>query len=205
MNKKWNKRKEHYYQMAKKEKYRSRSSYKLIQLNKRFKIIKNGDYVVDLGAAPGGWSQVALDVVGDNGFVLGVDLLSIKPFKKPNFLGIREDLRDIETVEKIKRLLGREVDVVLSDASVKLSGIKDMDQLRSMEIAGCVLKIGSSILKRDGKLILKAFQGEKYVDLLKKIRENFRMVKTSKPPSSRKGSREMYIIASGFKRIARPI
>ena len=197
MSKKWeiDRRHEQYYKMAKKEKYRSRASYKLIQVNKKFKIIKPRDYVVDLGAAPGGWSQVALDIVGDDGKVVAVDLQRIRPFEHENFIQITGDFTKSETVEKIKDSLEWNADVILSDASPKLTGIKDIDQIRSIEIVENALKIADSLLKIDGSMIIKVFQGEEFPSLLKKFKNKFKMVKTTKPPSSRKKSVEMYLIA----------
>jgi 23S rRNA (uridine2552-2'-O)-methyltransferase len=197
MSKKWeiDRRHEQYYKMAKKEKYRSRASYKLIQVNKKFKIIKPRDYVVDLGAAPGGWSQVALDIVGDDGKVVAVDLQRIRPFEHENFIQITGDFTKSETVEKIKDSLEWNADVILSDASPKLTGIKDIDQIRSIEIVENALKIADSLLKIDGSMIIKVFQGEEFPSLLKKFKNKFKIVKTTKPPSSRKKSVEMYLIA----------
>lgn len=201
MSKKWEKarKKDHYYQLAKKNKYRSRASYKLLQLNNRFKIIKTGNYVVDLGAAPGGWSQVALEAVGDKGCVLGVDVQRIKHFGCENFINVKGDFTDDDIIQKIQNKLPRKVDVILSDASPKMSGIRDIDHLRSIELAHNVLKIANKILKQDGNIIMKVFQGEEFENFLKKIKKNFKMVKTTKPPSSRKGSVEMYIVAKGFR------
>ena len=197
MSKKWNKdrKQEPYYKMAKKESYHSRASYKLLQLNNKFNIIKNGDYVVDLGAAPGGWSQVALEKVGEEGLVVGVDLQRIKHMENSNFVGILGDFTSEETIEKINNVIGRKVDVVLSDASPQLSGIKDIDQICSLELTMGVLKVARAILKPRGSLIIKAFQGEEFDNLLKKIKKEFKTVKTTKPPSSRKKSVEMYVIA----------
>jgi len=197
MGKRWEaeKKKEHYYKMAKKEKYRSRASYKLMQLNKRFKAIKPGDYVLDLGAAPGGWSQVALDLVGDEGLVLAVDLQRIKPFENENFIQITGDFTEKETIEKIKNTLKIDADVILSDASPKLSGIRDIDHLKSIDLAQNTLKIGEILLKPGGNMIMKVFQGEEFQNLLKQINSKFKIVKTTKPPSSKKGSMEMYVIA----------
>jgi 23S rRNA (uridine2552-2'-O)-methyltransferase len=197
MSKKWeiDRRHEQYYKMAKKEKYRSRASYKLIQVNKKFRIIKPRDYVVDLGAAPGGWSQVALDIVGDDGKVVAVDLQRIRPFEHENFIQITGDFTKSETVEKIKDSLEWNADVILSDASPKLTGIKDIDQIRSNEIVENALKIADSLLKIDGSMIIKVFQGEEFPSLLKKFKDKFKIVKTTKPPSSRKKSVEMYLIA----------
>jgi 23S rRNA (uridine2552-2'-O)-methyltransferase len=189
------KKKEHYYKMAKKERYRSRASYKLLQLNKKFRIIKSRDYVVDLGAAPGGWSQVALDIVGEEGKVIAVDLQRIRPFEEENFVQITGDFTKKEVIDKIESELEWNADVILSDAAPKLTGIKDIDQLKSIDIAENALKIADSILKIDGSMVIKVFQGEGFEDYLKKVRKKFKSVKTTKPPSSRKGSVEMYLIA----------
>jgi len=197
MSKKWEveRKKEHYYKMAKQEKYRSRASYKLLQLNKKYKVIKPRDYVIDLGAAPGGWSQVALDIVGDDGKVIAVDLQRIKPFEHDNFIQITGDFTKNETFEKIEELIGWNADVILSDAAPKLTGIKDIDQLKSIDIVENALKIADRLLKLDGNMIIKVFQGEGFPSLLKEIKKKFKTVKTTKPPSSKKGSIEMYIIA----------
>jgi len=197
MGKKWEteKRKEHYYKMAKKEKYRSRASYKLLQLNKKFRIIKSRDYVVDLGAAPGGWSQVALEIVGEEGKVVAVDLQRIMPFEEDNFVQITGDFTKKDISDKIKSEFDWSADVVLSDAAPKLTGIKDIDQLKSIDIAENVLKISDSILKIEGNMIVKVFQGEGFEEYLKKLKKKFKIVKTTKPPSSKKGSMEMYLIA----------
>jgi len=197
MGKRWEaeKKKEHYYKMAKKEKYRSRASYKLLQLNKKFRIIKSKDYVVDLGAAPGGWSQVALDIVGEEGKVVAVDLQRIRPFEEENFVQITGDFTSKEVIDKIESELGWNADVVLSDAAPKLTGIKDIDQLKSIDIAENALKIADSILKIGGTMVIKVFQGEGFEEYLKKVKKKFKNVKTTKPPSSKKGSMEMYLIA----------
>jgi 23S rRNA (uridine2552-2'-O)-methyltransferase len=197
MSKKWNKERkdEPYYKMAKKESYHSRASYKLLQLNNKFNIIKKGDIVLDLGAAPGGWSQVALEKVGEEGLVVGVDLQRIKPMEGNNFIAIMGDFTSAETVEEILKITRRKVDVILSDASPHLSGVKDVDQVRALELALGVIKISGLILKPHGSLIMKAFQGEEFETLLKEIKKEFKTVKTTKPPSSRKKSVEMYVVA----------
>jgi 23S rRNA (uridine2552-2'-O)-methyltransferase len=166
MGKRWEaeKKKEHYYKMAKKEKYRSRASYKLLQLNKKFRIIKNRDYVVDLGAAPGGWSQVALEIVGDEGKVVAVDLQRIRSFEEENFVQITGDFTKKEVIDEIESTLPWDADVLLSDASPKLTGIKDIDQLKSIDIAENALKIADSILKIGGNMVIKVFQSEGFED-----------------------------------------
>ncbi len=203
MGKKWNteRKKEHYYKMAKKQQYRSRASYKLLQINKRFKVIKAGDKVIDLGAAPGGWSQVALEAVGEEGLVIGVDLEWIRPFDEKNFLTVRGDFADGEILEQTKSLLSGMAQVVISDASPKLCGIKDIDNFRSADLADNALKVCDHLLMQSGNFILKAFQGQEFENIVKNIKERFKTVRTTKPPSSRKGSVEMYIVAKGFRRM----
>jgi len=203
MSKKWDneRKRDEYHKKAKKENYYSRASYKLLQLNTKFRIIKKGDYVVDLGAAPGGWSQVALEKVGEYGLVVGVDLERIKPMEDDGtFVGIRGDFTDEDTLKRIEYVTGKKVDVILSDASPKLSGVKDIDQLRSVKLAENALKISKSVLKNHGILVIKAFQGEEFENLLKKIKMEFKLVKTTKPPSSKKKSVEMYVLARDFIR-----
>ncbi|MFY9638072.1 MAG: SAM-dependent methyltransferase [Methanobacterium sp.] len=203
MGKKWNveRKNEHYYKMAKKQQYRSRASYKLLQINKRFKIIKSQDKVVDLGAAPGGWSQVALEAVGEEGLVIGVDLEWIRPFDEENYLTVRGDFTEEEILIKIKSLLHGMAQVVISDASPKLSGIKDIDDLRSADLADNALKVCDHLLMHSGNFIMKVFQGTEFDNIIKNIKERFKIVKTTKPPSSKKGSVEMYVVAKGFKRM----
>lgn len=201
MSKSWQvaKKSEHYYKSAKKENYRSRASYKLIQLNKKFKLIKEGYNVVDLGAAPGGWSQVALALVGDSGKVIGVDLQRIKPFDESNFIGIRGDFTTTEIQEEILSKTDSRIDIIISDAAPSLTGIKDIDQLNSMDLANNVMQIASHLLKPKGDLVMKSFQGPQYPRLLKKLKGEFRVVKTYKPESSRNASSEMFIIGLGYK------
>lgn len=198
----WNKERknEEYYKKAKKQDYRSRASFKLLQLNRKYKIIKKGDSVVDLGAAPGGWSQVALEAVGEDGLVIAVDLNRMKSFPEENFWGIKGDFTHEETLDEIKRTLQGKAQVIISDAAPQLSGIKDLDQLRSIDLARTVLQISDDILKYKGNIIMKVFQGEGYPELLKDAKQKFQTVRTTKPPSSRKKSGEMYVVGRGFRR-----
>ncbi|MBI5459592.1 SAM-dependent methyltransferase [Methanobacterium sp.] len=198
----WNKERknEEYYKKAKKQDYRSRASFKLQQLNRKYKIIKKGDFVVDLGAAPGGWSQVALEAVGEDGLVVAVDLNRMKSFPEENFWSIKGDFTHEETLDEIKRTMQGKAQVIISDAAPKLSGIKDLDQLRSIDLAQSVLQISDSILKYKGNIIMKVFQGEGYPQLLAEVKTKFQTVRTTKPPSSRKKSGEMYVVGRGFRR-----
>lgn len=196
MGNKWQveKKKDPYYKRAKNQDYRSRASFKLLQLNKKYKIVKNGNKVLDLGAAPGGWSQIALERVGEEGLVVGVDLQKIKPFPEENFQFIRGDFTKKEIQEKILETLDGKANAIISDASPSLSGIKDVDHLRSIDLAENVMEIADKILKEKGNLLIKVFQGEEFKNLLDKMRKRFKILKTTKPSSSRKKSSEMYII-----------
>lgn len=188
-----------YYKKAKQEDYRSRASYKLKQLNKKFKLIKSGNTVVDLGAAPGGWSQVALEIVGEEGLVVGVDLNRIRRFPEENFYGIRGDFTTKEVQDKIIELCGGKTQVLISDASPSLTGIKNLDQLRSIDLINVVIEIANIILEEKGNLAMKVFQGPEYKQMLNQLKKQFRQVKTTKPPSSHKKSSEMYVVGLGFR------
>lgn len=192
------KKKDPYYKKAKQEEYRSRASYKLKQLDKKFNIIKEGNSVVDLGAAPGGWSQVALEKVGEEGIVVGVDLNRFKRFPEENYYGIRGDFTEKEVQDKIITLLGGKAKVALSDASPSLCGIKNIDQLRSIDLTNVVIEIAENILEEKGNLVIKVFQGPEYKNMLDSLKSKFRQVKTTKPPSSRKKSSEMYVVGLGY-------
>ena len=193
--------KEHYYKLAKKQNYRSRASYKLKQLDEKYKLLKPHYNVIDLGAAPGGWSQVVCEVIGEEGtgMVVSVDLEYIKPIDHEAYIGVKGDFTTEEVQNTITEIIDGKADVILSDASPKLCGIKDIDNFRTFDLATAVMNISDNLLKKDGNLIMKAFQGEAYQELISQIKKKFRTVKTTKPNSSRKRSSEMYIIARGFK------
>ena len=188
-----------YYKKAKKEEYRSRASYKLKQLDKRFKLIKQGDTVVDLDAAPGGWSRVALEKVGEEGVVVSVDLNRFKKFHEENYYGMRGDFTTPEVQEKIMEIIGGKAKVVMSDASPSLSGIKNIDQLRSIDLTYSVIGIAENILEPKGNLVMKVFQGPEYKEMLDSLKSKFRHVRTTNPASSRKKSSEMYVVGLEYK------
>lgn len=189
-----------YYKRAKANEYRSRASYKLKQLDKKYRIMKKGDTVVDLGAAPGGWSQIALEKVQEDGIVVGVDLNRIKPLPNENYYRIRGDFTSQEVQNKIMKLIGGKAKVIVSDASPSLTGIRDIDHLRSIDLINVVIDIGDNILEEHGNIVIKVFQGPEYKHLIEKLKKKFKVLKTTKPPSSRKKSREMYIVGIGFKK-----
>ena len=192
---------EHFYRMAKRTGYRSRAAFKLKQLNERYELLRRGDVVVDLGAAPGGWLQVAREAVGPGGFLLGVDLKPIAKLPYENVRTLVADITDASAPELIRNNLPRAADIVLSDASPKISGVWSVDHARSIDLARAALGVAGETLKLGGKLLVKVFQGELFEDFMGGAREKFEFVKVSKPPASRKGSAEAYVIAKGFRRL----
>jgi len=193
------KKHEHFYKEAKKKGYRARSAFKLKQIQKKFNIIKTGDFVLDLGAAPGGWSQVASELVGVKGKVLGVDLLDIAPLDGVTFF--QGDMTRDETVEWIIDHMGdRKVDVVLSDMSPNISGNYSMDQAQSVFLCMQCLKVCGLFLKNRGNLVCKVFEGEDINDLIVEMQDLFGNVKRFSPNASRKSSSELYIICKNYKK-----
>jgi len=188
-----------YYRRAKKEDLRSRASFKLLEAVEKYGFIRLGDVVVDLGAAPGGWLQIARRVVGESGFVLGVDISEIEPLGFTNVLAVVGDIRKLETIRRIKAILPRPADVVLSDVSPNVSGIWEIDHARQIELAECSLRIAISVLRTGGNFFVKVFQGELQAEFLNSLKERFRRVRIFKPKASRKESAEIYLLAMNLK------
>jgi len=173
-----------------------------MQIEDRFKLINTGDVVIDLGAAPGGWSQVAKTWVGDNGVVISVDLQHIE--KIEHVVIIKSDITDAEaTIKAIKgtnSLKGRDtVDVVISDVAPNLSGNRDYDQFRSLELSKSALNIAAALLRAEGNFVTKIFQGDYYNQFYKAVKDRFRNTKAYSPGASRKRSAEVYVIGKGFR------
>jgi len=192
-------RKDFYYREARKEEYRSRASFKLLQAVRKYGFMEPGDVVVDLGSAPGGWLQIAREIVGEKGFVLGVDIKEVKPMGHPNVSAIVGDIRDPETAYRIKAIMPRSADVVLSDASPNVSGIWEVDHARQIELAERSLEIATSVLRADGNFFVKVFQGDMLPRFLDHARKSFSVVKIVKPKASRKESAEAYVLGLGFR------
>ncbi|RLG71577.1 MAG: 23S rRNA (uridine(2552)-2'-O)-methyltransferase [Methanobacteriota archaeon] len=191
-------KKDRYYRDAKKEGYRSRAAYKLFQLNEKCNILFGGDVVVDLGAAPGGWSQAARELVGPRGFVLGVDLVHVKPLPFENVCFMKLDIRQADAPTKILAVLPRKADVVLSDASPNISGVWSLDQTLSAELVLCAVKIARNVLRPGGRFAAKIFQGVDTQNVKKELSKLFEYTKITKPPASRKRSAETYLVAKDF-------
>jgi 23S rRNA (uridine2552-2'-O)-methyltransferase len=190
---------DYYYRKAKEEQYRSRASFKLAQAVTRYQFIKKGDIVVDLGAAPGGWLQISRQLVGQKGFVLGVDLEPINPLDFDNVMTIVGDIREAETLNRITAILPRKANVFISDVAPNISGIWEVDHARQIELAEDSLGIATSLLAEDGSFFVKVFQGDLLHKFLGLMRKYFSVVKTLKPKASRKESAELYVLGLGFK------
>jgi len=187
-------KKDIFYKKAKQEKYRARSAYKLIELNQKHKLIKQGNVIVDCGAAPGSWSQVALEIVGDTGFVLAIDTLPMAPLQG-QFDFLLADLAKKSIIEKIRKVLPWKADVVMSDAAPEFSGIRVRDVGLCLQLNKAILKIASQILKPGGNFVCKTFQSSELKDLISEVKKSFRTVKLVKPSASLKKSAEIYIVA----------
>jgi 23S rRNA (uridine2552-2'-O)-methyltransferase len=193
-------RKDHYYRKAKREGKVSRAAYKISELQGRYRLIKKGDVVADLGCAPGGWLKEVSGMVGDRGRVAGIDLLPLKTSLPKNASFILGDLNDVDKRAELISLLGGKADAVLSDMSPNLSGVAFADAYKSYEIAMLALDVCRDILKDGGNFLVKIFPGDEFKDFLTTLKGEFREVITVVPKSTRKTSSERYVIAMGFSR-----
>jgi 23S rRNA (uridine2552-2'-O)-methyltransferase len=187
-----------YYQRAKQEGYRSRAAYKLLELQQRYRLLRPGDAVVDLGAAPGGWLQVAANIVGQKGRVIGVDLQNIQPFQQRHVTVIRGDVTTDEIQARIREFLGRPADCVISDMAPKLTGIRDADMARCLALNQIALKVAVQFLRPGGSLLIKSFISNELHQFTAEIRQHFSAVQRTKPDATRQGSSEFYFFAKGF-------
>lgn len=191
-----------YVRRAQSEGMRSRAAYKLEQLAEQDDLLKPGMTVVDLGSAPGGWSQVARRTVGDSGQVIALDLLDMEPVHGVHFI-LGDFAEDTVLVALEQALDGRQVDLVLSDMAPNLSGIAGVDQARSTALAELALDFCCKHLKNNGNFLIKVFQGSGFDALLAAIRQSFVKVMIRKPDASRSRSKEVYVVAKGLKATAR--
>lgn len=181
-----------YVKKAKKEGYRSRAAYKLIEIQEKYKLIKSGNFILDLGAAPGSWSQAAKKYIGSAGEILGIDLLPIAPLdKKVTF--IQQDFKEIE------KYLVKKADGVMSDLSPSTCGIPKVDHLKLIGMLEEVIVLLPKLLKENGFCIFKVFKGGMQSDLLAILKKQFKKVHHFKPKSSRQESSEEYVIAIEYK------
>lgn len=189
---------DHYVQRAQKEGYRARAAYKLLEIQEKDRLIRPGMTVVDLGAAPGSWSQIAGRLVGPRGLVIASDILEMDPLPDVTFL--QGDFREESVYNELLRILdGRPVDLVICDMAPNTSGNAAMDQPRAMYLCELALDFAAQVLKPGGQFLVKVFQGEGYEEYRKAVLARFQTLKSRKPDASRARSREMYLLAGGFK------
>lgn len=180
------------------EGYRSRASYKLLELDAKDRLFKPGMTVIDLGAAPGGWSQIAAEKVGPEGVVIASDILEMDALAGVDF--IHGDFTEDDVLAAIMQVLdGRPVDLIVSDMAPNMSGMAAIDQPQAMYLVELALELARETLSPGGRLLAKVFQGEGFDDYLKELRGSFAKVVTRKPEASRARSREVYLLAEGFK------
>ena len=187
-----------YVQRAQREGYRSRACYKLLELQEKDRLIRPGMTVIDLGSAPGGWSQVAAEQVGHNGRVIASDILAMDSLAGVAF--IQGDFTEAAVFEQILAAIGDSpVDLVISDMAPNMSGMNAVDQPRSMYLVELALDMARRVLAPGGSFVAKVFQGEGFDELIRDARGSFDKVLTRKPKASRPRSREVYLVAKGFR------
>jgi len=189
---------DHYVKEAKRLGLRSRAAFKLMEIQEKDRLIKPGMVVVDLGAAPGGWSQFAMDMVGDRGRVIASDILPMDSLAGVEF--VEGDFTEESVFNELMDLVGdNKADLVISDMAPNMSGMQAVDQPRSMYLAELALDMAKQVLKPGGSIIFKVFQGEGFDELLREMRPAFVQTVTRKPASSRSRSREVYLVAKSYK------
>lgn len=191
-------RQDRYYKKAKQEGYRSRAAYKLLELQQKFRLLRPGDHVIDLGAAPGGWLQVAAKIVGAHGKVIGVDLQAIAPPPQQNIVLLRGDITAPSIQAEITRLLNGQAHCILSDLAPHLSGIRDADAARCLELNQTALAVATQLLRPDGTLLIKSFINNELQSFTQALKAHFRSVQRTRPEATRTASSEFYFIAKGF-------
>ncbi|WP_024851448.1 23S rRNA (uridine(2552)-2'-O)-methyltransferase RlmE [Hydrogenovibrio kuenenii] len=189
---------DYYVNKAKQEGWRSRAIYKLQEIDEKDQLFKKGMTVVDLGAAPGGWSQWTSNQIGEEGRVYALDILPVEPFAGVTF--IQGDFREDEVYQGLLDALeGRDVDLVMSDMAPNMTGNKGVDIPKSMYLVELCVELADQVLKPGGDLLMKVFQGEGYDQLLNTLKQNYQKVLTRKPKASRPRSKEVYLLARGKK------
>jgi len=192
-------RKDALHQRAKREGYRSRAAYKLLELQRRARILRRGQAVLDLGAWPGGWLQVAAELVGPSGRVVGVDLARIDPLPAPQIVVVQSDVADPACAERVLAALGRRADAVLSDLAPKLTGIAPRDAARAEELATAARELAVATLVEGGTFVMKTFGGAEGAAAQAALKPLFERIRQLGLESTRKGSAELYLVATGHR------
>jgi len=192
-------RRDLYRRLAKEQGYKSRAAFKLIEANERYGFLREGGKVADFGAAPGGWLQVAAEIVGPGGKVVGVDLSPIR-LKGKNLVAIKMDVHDPGVASKVREALGGPADVVLSDLSPSVSGVWELDQTRQVDLTLRVLELSKDLLRENGSVFCKLFEGERSQEVRDHFRRMFETVRVVKPAASRNASSELYYFCEGLRK-----
>ena len=191
--------KDAYHRRARAAGYRARSAYKLTELAARFRLLRRGDHVIDLGAWPGGWLQIAVERIGAEGRAVGVDVVPLEPLPAANVALITGDVRDPVVIRAARERLGRPADVILSDLAPKLTGVAATDEARRSELAASVLAALPHLLRPGGRLLMKVFMGPEQAALVAQLRKTFDDVRTTRPEATRRGSAELYAVGTGYR------
>jgi len=192
-------RRDLYRRLAKEQGYKSRAAFKLLEANERYGFLREGGKVVDFGAAPGGWLQVASELIGPEGRVVGVDLSPIR-LKTKNVVTMKMDVHDPAVEGRVREALGGPADVVLSDLAPSVSGVWELDQTRQVDLTLRVLELSRELLKGGGSVFCKLFEGERSQEVRDNFHRTFESVRVVKPAASRNASSELYYFCEGLRR-----
>jgi 23S rRNA (uridine2552-2'-O)-methyltransferase len=191
-------KRDQFHRLAKQRGYRSRASFKLFQINRTYRFLARNDYVLDLGAAPGGWLQAARQAVGTGGLVVGVDKQPIESLPQTNIITITADISQDGIVDLIRQKSSGRFDVILSDLSPNVSGVWEVDHARQIELARCALRCARELLKPSGNLLVKVFQGSELREFQLEMKSSFRFLRIVKPPATRRESAELYFLGLSY-------
>ena len=192
-------RRDQYRKLAREQGYKSRAAYKLLENVRRYQLIKEGDVVLDFGAAPGGWLQVAAEAVGDSGLVVGVDIEPVH-VSEPNVVTIQSDVNSPELSVKLEKVMPRKADVLLSDLSPQVMGTWDLDHYRQIELTLTAARLTGGFLRDGGNAMFKVFDGERFTEIRGVLSKQFQRVQITKPKASRRASSELYLVCFGLAR-----
>ena len=192
-------RRDQYRKLAREQGYKSRAAYKLLENVRKYQFIKEGDVVLDFGAAPGGWLQVAAEAVGESGLVVGVDTEPVH-VGEPNVVTIQSDVNSPDLPVKLEKAMPRKADVILSDLSPQVMGTWDLDHYRQIELALTAARLTGGFLRKGGNAMFKVFDGERFGEIRGVLAGQFQRVQVTKPKASRRASSELYLVCFGLLR-----
>ena len=191
-------RRDQYRRLAREQGYKSRAAYKLLENVRKYQLIREGDVVLDFGAAPGGWLQVAAEAVGESGLVVGVDIEPVH-VGEPNVVTIQSDVNSPELSVKLEKVMPRKADVILSDLSPQVMGTWDLDHYRQIELTLTAARLTGGFLRKGGNAMFKVFDGERFTEMRTALSAQFQRVQITKPKASRRASSELYLVCFGLR------